>query len=283
MTPLREETLPKQFKEKELPIMNSLQTVFHHIFNNGISQEITSEREADLIIKAKGGNDEALVDLMFAYGPALRTAYYTYSSIDADERQGAIVAGMYEAIWSFDVNKGARLAATLPHSLQEALSTSAGHQNIFNVPKRTLSRFFNILRAAEGDSKKALTLCEGKGMSRMTYLLILQAVQTPELLEILTGLGDDERGNYLESHAISITTAEPINDEDDDLLEVAWASVEPVEEQVVRHAYGFESYGDPQTDDEVGEALGFGRMTANRTRHKALTKMRIAVGVDLAA
>lgn len=260
--------------------MNQLKTVLHDIFNNSASEDLPAAYEPDLIMSAKGGNDTALVKLMYAYGPALRSAYYTYTSVDLDERQGACVTGFFEALYAYDPAKGMRLAATLPYALQEALSVASGNTNVFHVPARTLRRFFGLLKDAGGDVKLALRSCDGRGMTRSTFLLIHQAVQTPELLATLVSMDDEDRANYMEANAVSITLSEPVDDQDEDLLEVAFAAVETDEEQVIRYAYGFETYGDPQTDDEVGHHIGLGRMTVNRKRNSGLKKMRDALGVD---
>jgi DNA-directed RNA polymerase specialized sigma subunit len=247
---------------------------------------LAEERAA--IAEAKAGDGDALVKLMYAYAYSLRTAvaWYTRALPTVEQRTGAedarmeAVSGFMEAIHAFDPDKYDRLAAIAYKKIEEAVASSAWTVTGFTVPTRSLTRFFGILRQADGNVYEAASIAPQFDMKRETFLAILSAVRDVDGLDSLQPVGEDDGASYeLQAEAISgvVRTAEEVV-EDAILVEAAFAAVDDLETDVVRLAYGFADY-DPQPDAEIGHRLGLSRPKTQRVRSSALGKMRTALGV----
>lgn len=235
--------------------------------------------EAATIKAAQSGDEAAILALFSAYAPALRGAvsHYLTASLPLDDARQAAALGLLEAIHMHDASLSDRLAGmirTRVHdALSEAVSAATGG---FTVPARTLRRFFGILKRADGDIGEAAKLAPEFEMSVDTFYSVLAAVKADESLdlEIETNGGADA----ISVMAEIVAPREITDAEDRVLVEVAFRAVDGLETQVCSLAYGFADY-DPQPDAEVGFRLGFSRLKAQRTRSRALSKMRKALCV----
>lgn len=88
----------------------------------------------------------------------------------------------------------------------------------------------------------------------------------------------DQRREY-EASAFGMAESDPIRDVEDAVLaQAALRAVDPLEKAVCVLAYGFDDR-DPISDAEIAEELTMSRATTQRTRTRALDKMRSALGV----
>lgn len=264
------------------------------IFTYGPAAPIETESdEAGLIAAAQLGDETAALRLIEAYGPALRASVSRFgkghgaSSGIEDLRQAALAAFM-EVIYEHDPRLNPRLAGRVSVRLTSALADEVSANSAFRVPERTLSRFYGIVRAAEGDLNAALDLAEEYGMSRGVFQDVLAAVNAVSM---------DERNDYTDSrggaaigdpyspvsgdsiNASPLFSSTPIADvEDVILVDMAFGAVDNEEARICELAYGFTEY-DPVPDAEIAHRLGLTRPTVQRKRGKALDKMRKAIGV----
>lgn len=263
------------------------------IFSRNAERRFESaEAERDAILAAKKGDETATLDLMYAYAPALRNGVKWYTraipAVDRadnlEEIHSVAVFGLLEAIAAFDPEAGYdRLAATIGEYVANTVAEHAQAVCGLTVPSRTLTRFFAILRKADGNVYEAAALAPKHHMTRETFLAVLSAVRSTSL--DATHTVDDNNGDYWNGE--SSATAEsilPVLDAYEAVttrleVEAAFAAVDDVEEKVCRLAYGFETYGDPVPDGEIAHKLSMTRPTVQRRRASALGKMREALTV----
>ena len=263
----------------------SLQAHLDSIFNRGgelapvngapARARLTRDDETAAIEDVKNGGSDGLVSLLYDYAPALRGTVVPYrAALGAEEAQAIAVATLVEVCHA--VTPGSFLAGVLVEYLRDALSTAAGSTMGISVPSRTMKRVIGLLRKAEGDLALAAVLAPSYELTKETFYAAV------------TAMGVDSLEGQAETHGAS-DRARPVWESDDTaaedriLAEAALRSVDPIQRSVCRHAYGFESYGDPLSDEAVGEALGLGRSKVQRTRSAALTKMRETLCVTLPA
>ncbi|QXO14580.1 DNA binding protein [Arthrobacter phage Kaylissa] len=271
----------------------SFAKVLTDIFDRNIERRFDSvDAEREAIAAAKQGDEEATVALMYAYAHTLRSGvrWYTHAlpSVakggDREDVRSNAVMGLMAAIQAFDLEADVhdRLAAIAKQHVYETVAAHAPSAvTAFTIPQRTMSRFFAILREADGNVYEAAALAPKFRMKRETFLAVLSAVRNVESYDAADSTDDDARsGDFLSKENVR-----PIWDaseaEDDALLvEAAFEAVDDVEESVCRLAYGFESYGDPVPDIEIGHRLGMTRPTVQRRRSSALGKMRKALAAE---
>lgn len=231
--------------------------------------------------------------LIEAYGPALRAAVGRYSGTvgngflasdratqvrSTEDLQSAAIVGILEAIAEHDPERHPRLAGTLVHHLNRALSEEA--MPAFAVPTRTLSRFFGIIRAADGDFRAAEELAPSYAMSRETFRDLLELVSAQSLDAFVDGSGDGRSPADFPA-AQPLFSATPIVDvEDRILVDMAFRAMDDEELRVCELYYGFTEY-DPVPDAEIAHRIGASRPAVQRKRMKALSKARKALGVEL--
>jgi DNA-directed RNA polymerase specialized sigma subunit len=261
--------------------------VLTDIFDRNAKQVALSvEEEHAAIAAAKAGDNDAIVSLMYAYAPALRNAVASFAgagganaahqTADQEDLRSSATVGFLEAIKEFDPAQHNRLAAVVNGPLRKALANDLTSPVAFTIPHRTLSRFYEILRLADGNPFDGVRIAREHHMSPEVFLAILSAVRNVGSFEVATDTTDDRAGHEVD--------AQPIWDnslaEDDALLvEAAFEAVNDIEESVCRLAYGFETYGEPVPDIEIGHRLGLSRQKTQRTRSSALSKMRLALAV----
>lgn len=262
--------------------------------------------EARLILIAQGhpgGSPEAAKSrLIAAYGPALRAAVsrfkggvgdgqlsrsasdYGTSSRSIEDLQSAAIVGLLEAIAEHDPAKNPRLAGTLVHHLNRALSEEVEAAPAFAIPTRTLSRFYGIVRAAEGDLDAAEVLAGDFGMSVDTFRDVRSAVGAESLDKMAAdtdnGTSASTKGNDVAAEPIFAPS--PVVDvEDRILVDMAFGAMTDEEARVCELAYGFTEY-EPVPDPEIAHRIGVSKAAVQRRRNKALGKARRALGVELA-
>jgi DNA-directed RNA polymerase sigma subunit (sigma70/sigma32) len=113
-------------------------------------------------------------------------------------------------------------------------------------------------------------------MTDSTFLAILDAVRNVDALDAWAA-SDSTRAALIERSAPIWTDSIAVDSSDAELVERAFAAVDPLEERVCRVSYGFEDY-EPQPDLVVAERVGLSRQKTQRTRSAALGKMRAALG-----
>jgi DNA-directed RNA polymerase specialized sigma subunit len=262
-------------------------------------EQLTLEAERELIRRAKDHDEEAVIGLLYAYGPLLRKSVGRYryaggvwaenqsssSASQEDLRSGAVLA-LLEAVEAFDFERWDRLAAILPQITADELATALVGPVAFSVPSRTLKRFYSILRAAKGNVYEAAALAPSLKMTTDTFLAVHQAVRKADSLDAFVTNGSGQTGDSsaeVIGAAYNNDNAGPVWDgayadvEDAILVETAFQVVDTLEKDVIRLAYGFSDY-DPVPDAEIGERLGFSRPKVQRVRASGLAKMRVAIG-----
>lgn len=267
----------------------NFQHILADIFDRHAERSFDSiEAEREAIAKAQLGDTQATIDLIYAYAPALRRASGQYrvaggaGTTYVEDVRMAAVEGLIEAIYAFDLEgPHRRLAATIIGEVNDSVGTSVLGPIGFSVPSRTLTRFYGILRAAEGDVTEAVRLAPAYQMKSETFLAVLDAVRNVGTLDETHGSADSASGDddgYGRSDASPLWDGQQADAEDRILVEAAFRAVDDLEGDVVRLAYGFSDF-DPVPDSEVAHRMGLSRQKAQRTRTSAIVKMRSALGV----
>lgn len=252
--------------------MNHFQTILSDIFDRGAEHRLSQDEERETIHAAKAGDEAATVALLYAYAPALRNGVACYvDALGAEDARSLAVSGLLEALNDFDPDAGARLAGIAHVRITKSLSSAAMADAWFRIPDRMLQRFYGILRRADGDINVALGLAPQFSMARETFREILQLLR---FTEGLTSGDGTAPGNMDEARSLW----EQIEDAEDRILvEMAFAAVDDLEEDICRKFYGFTSYN-PVPDGQIAADLGMTRPTVQRRRAGALSKMRDALG-----
>ncbi|WVX88034.1 DNA binding protein [Arthrobacter phage TforTroy] len=274
----------------------SFDKVLADIFDRNVERRFESvDAEREAIAAAKLGDEDATLGLMYAYSHMLRSGVRWYTrALPSVGKGGALedvrssaVMGLLSAVQAFDfTSTHDRLAAIAKQHIYEHVATHAASSiAAFTVPQRTLSRFFSILREADGNVFEATALAPKYRMKTETFLAVLSAVRNVDSYDALTG-AQDEHGSATKGGQSSEGSRDiPVKplweaalaEEDAVLVKAAFEAVDDVEEKVCRLAYGFETYGDPVPDIEIGHKLGMTRPTVQRRRSSALGKMRGAL------
>jgi DNA-directed RNA polymerase specialized sigma subunit len=287
--------------------MNAFATVLDEIFASIVTDEVRDayaplavEEERTLIARAKLGEESATIALMRAYTPALRAAIRQFGAMGGawagqvadpdvvEDLRAAATLGFLEAIKSFDGTRWSRLAAIVPDHLRQALSSAVPSPIAFSIPQRTLTRFYAILRKADGNPYEAAALAPQYEMRTETFLAVLSALRDVDSYDaVISGNAGGFDGTTTERFATEQgrdVLAYPLWDgkhpdaEDEVLVEAAFSVVDTLEKDVIRMAYGFTEY-DPIPDAEIGARLILSRQKVQRTRSSGLGKMRVALGV----
>lgn len=269
--------------------MTSFSQLLSDVFDRGAEAPIADSAEERMTIaSAQLGDDAATLALVLAYAPTLRKAVKPFTAAtgamaqDADVEDVRMQAalGLVEAIQAFDAERHTRLAAIAKEYVADRVSQAAGVTAQFNVPSRTLTRFFAIMRAASGNVYEAAALAPEYKMKRETFFAVLSAVREVDSYDAPAG-GESDDPLLVSMDATAVygrVKSDSDLVEDVILVEAAFGAVDDLEEDVVRLAYGFSDY-DPVPDAEIAERIGLSRQKAQRTRTGALGKMRDALGV----
>ncbi|MFF5793667.1 hypothetical protein ACFY5D_16600 [Paeniglutamicibacter sp. NPDC012692] len=256
------------------------------LFNSYIAvPTLTEEVERNLISEALEGNETAIETLLFTYAPVLKSAIKKAPwSADKEDVQSAVLLGFLEALKAFDPSKHKRLAGVIKKLVLAETSKIGQDAMGFHVPERTLSRFFNLLRQADGNIYYALSLAPEQSMSAEVFISILTALRQIGSIDKALSDGDVEAAWKLVDGPLVAT--EPIAETDLELIRIIFEDrgdnldFTERELKVVHTAYGFLDYDDQvKPDAEVGEILDLTRSTVQRTRTSALIKARNRLGL----
>jgi RNA polymerase sigma factor (sigma-70 family) len=275
-------------------LSNTLHATLSAIFESGAGEPILDAAEERQTIELATFGDAASIErLLLAYAPIVRKLVGTHrhaggartssgmSSHDLDDLRGAALLGFMEAIHAFDPEVHVRLAAVIGGHLADSLrATGSAPASALSIGPRTLKRFFGIVREAGGDMLAAVELAPEREMTKDTFRSIVSALRDGESYNALAAEeGADGRVREIEASPFQYSDTEPIRDVEDAILaQAALAAVDPLEERVCRLAYGFEDR-DPISDAEIADELTMSRATTQRTRTRALDKMRQRLGI----
>lgn len=252
---------------------------FDAIWSVKAEQIADANEETALIVRAKTGDEEAIMRLFAAYVPALLEMVKRHSAtLPIEDARQAAFLGFLELIKDHDPHRSSRLAGKVRAKVQDALSAaSTDASGGFTVPPRTLRKFYAFLRQANGDVNLGARLAaesDSRDMSEATFRAIASGLKVNSLDVEIEANGGDQGIALIDDLAAPRETSHV---EDALLVEVAFSAVDDLEEKVCRIRYGFDDY-DEQPDGVVGDRLGMGRIKTLRVRERALDKMRAAIG-----
>ncbi|URQ05032.1 DNA binding protein [Arthrobacter phage Iter] len=269
----------------------SFDKVLADIFDRNIERRFESiDAEVEAIALAKKGDEAATIALMYAYSHALNAAIGQFrraggvwaegvrSPHMGDDLRSLVTLGFLEAVAAYDPEVHHRLAAIITQHVRERLSADLVGPVAFTVPQRTLTRFYSILRKAGGDPIKGAAIAKDHSMTVETFMDVLAAVRTVNL--DLASDKEDDANMRAQWEAARPVWDRTDTEEDAVLVRAAFEAVDDTEAHVCRLAYGFETYGDPVPDIEIGHKLGMTRPTVQRRRSSALGKMREALAAE---
>lgn len=274
--------------------MNAFANVIADIFDRHQDRPLSVDEERACILRAKAGDQDAVVDLLYAYARAIRNSLYDFmraarsqrSTSEVEDARMAVVVGFLEAIEEIDLDTHERLATIVRDRLARAVEQVTETAATTTVPSRTLRRFYGILREADGDEELALQLAPEHGMRPETFLSVLASVRHAKAISATDAADDDDPHGSEYAYPDEVVWVDPQDDADDRVMvELVFArrgdrnDLTDREEAVLRWAYGFESYGDPQPDSAVGYYLGVTRSVVRRARGNGLEKARARLGV----
>lgn len=222
-----------------------------------------------------------------AYLAGLAKRYHR--TVDFDEAIAEANLAFMEAVRSFDPTRpGASFLGKLTACARGALAQAgrfsggqAGLSMAASIAPRTMTRYQQILRAAGGDVARGADLAPSMDMSRGTFLEIAgQVADSVDMdgsaVDTTDPVDDPWHARFVDTEAVEPEAAaiETL------LLETAWSAIDEFETEIVGLAYGFDDYN-PCSDAEIAERLGgFSRPTIQRTRTRALGKMRVSLGLE---
>lgn len=256
------------------------------LFNSYVEvPKLTEEQEHEAITGALAGESEPTTLLLAAYAPALKAAIKKAPwTADKEELQSAVLMGFMVALNAFDPDKHRRLAATLKDSVLAEVSGISDSASGFTIPQRTLSRFFHILRAANGNVYDALAIVSDHSMTTETFLTIYAALRDVSSIDERLDAGDIDGAWKLIDGPLQASGE--INEGDLELIKMIFEERDDEHDlnrrelEVVTTTYGFNDYSSQtKTDDEVAEIRGLTRSTTKRVRTSALNKCRGRLGI----
>lgn len=274
--------------------MSAFETVLAEIFDQGAERRLDRETERATIALAQTGDEDATLALLYAYAPVLRNLVARHAArIGREEAQMTAVSGLLAAVHAFDLaNFDGQLAGIIYGHVSEALREVSS--TAMPIDSRTLRRYLRILKDADGNFHQALNLTHKYEMTRSTFLAVHEALRANPLGDMHSDDNSLARADWHASPIWAPAASDAFTDADDAaLLTLAWRAVDAPQTDVLRHAYGFESFGDPMSDQEIVHALSVrdlgeeavaegqvvvSRATVQRQRSKGLDAMREAVG-----
>jgi DNA-directed RNA polymerase specialized sigma subunit len=261
--------------------MTHFETVLSDIFDRGAEQRLSQDEERETIHAAQSGDEAATVALLYAYAPALRHAVSRYTeALGIEDARSAAVLGFISAVNSFDFDRYDRLAAIVVPEMTHELASAVSDQAPVTVPTRTRTRFFNILRQADGNVAAAALLAPTYEMSRETFYAVKEALGAESYDNRSDDTAGELTGRSAEADMRSLwnESGDAFGDATDRVLvELAFSVVDDQETDICRMSYGFTDYL-PVPDGQIAHVLGMARPTVQRKRAGALTKMRAALG-----
>jgi len=222
--------------------------------------------EGALIAAAQNGDHAATEQLLAAYDNAARAAANRFgSTLDAEDALQTARLGILTAIAAYDPAKYDRLAAIVIGYMLEELTGAASSAGHIQIPARTLTRYWAILRACDGDVNRSSISAQEHGMTRETFSAIHAAVTREELP---LGLAEPADTNDLYDSI-----------DDQVMSRQALGAMDDTQRRVVRLAYAFDSYR-PLSDGEISEEVEMSRSAVQRARTSGLDAARKSLGIS---
>lgn len=230
-----------------------------------------AERRA-LTLAAQKGDETAFLALLADLLPNLRAGLRRFQGAAGSPEDAEAVAllAFTEAIHDYDPKRdpeGIGVVRLLSERVVSALADAASqaHSGV-TIPPRTASRFWAILKAADGNAEVAAAAAPGYGMASSTFREIHGVLFNTSTLAEAEWLSDSGHMAY-----------ESV--EDRALASQALGALDGEELAVTRRAYGFATHR-PESDGEIAGALGISRSGVQRKRAAALDTMREALCVS---
>lgn len=243
-------------------------------------EQLEPSFELELISKAKAGDNEATQILLDQYEPALRASMRkTYGTLDRDEARSAAYSALIEAVWKFDPARHNRLATIIKITLTQELEYESKTKQTFTIPERSLSRYWNILRKADGNHNKAADIADQHGMTRSTWLSIHSSVTSTHLPQF----SDTEQEPVY--HSVFCTAQDPA-DFQQDTLKTVFEFLEdendltPEEIEVLGIHYGLLGVDCQKDYGHTSAELGLPRKEVIRLHTSAINKARRRLNIN---
>lgn len=224
--------------------------------------------ERELLASSQAGNKDATWRLITQYAGLLQATSYEVRARamkmtpdQIEDLESALVLATLESIAEFDPVRFVRLSQVLPGKLKDvAFETTTA----LTVPRGTLSLWFKIRRAADGDTDRAVELAPNMGMSANTFRAIAHSLDYVANEWITVPYNADKPAADTITH---------------DIIHKALALLYPAEREVIELFYGFR--GDTKTDQEVANMRETSKTSAVQTRLGALKRLRVGIGADV--
>lgn len=258
--------------------------LIEQIFVGKISVNLSRQEELDLVTAHRQGDESATVRLMQAYAGLLNSSVRRFTQTgnqdqalgDLDDMRSSALVGLLEAVKAFDPAQHERIATIAPRYIAGELSSEATGASHFTVPERSMKRYWSILREANGDVMNALQLAPTMHMDPSTFLSIHSAVRGTSSY---SGTEQDGAPEVYHTSVDGVVASTELVIEDAMLVAAAFEAIDGDQTEVVRSYYGFDDYGEPQSDAEVAHRMGLSRPKVQRVRASALNDMRKKLGV----
>lgn len=266
----------------------------------------TSAEERAAILAAKEGDEQATLSLLVAYRPLMKAVIAEFTPVqeprknfteaDWDDYRQAAIMGILSAIRAWNPDIHSSLAGIARQHVLDAVENEGGAAvSSVTVPERTMKRFLAIAKKAEYDLATGMELAPKYEMRPSTFRAIWDGVWA-DAVSTLAAADDEEGPRTYATGAVGAVVREYdadnipalsiwgadrnefVDAEDHILVRMAFDAVDETETEICRMAYGFGEYYDPLPDAEIAHRIGLSRQKTQRTRTKALAKMRDAIG-----
>lgn len=255
-----------------------------------VETRLPLEEELATIEAAQAGDEDSLITLMYAYGPALANGIRAHQArLGEEEARSVAVMGLIEAVQAFDATRGDRLAGIVAQHITKALRAVATAPT--SMPDWAQYAYLTLMKRYDNDPveaekhaptdfemSRAVFRAVRDGLSRSEGLMVAGVTPDPQL-DGARPLWADDRAE-VETGVIR-----------DILVGEAFKAVNTVERDVIEYVYGFVT-GEPLSDGAAAYAISLrdlgqdavdekqstiSRAAAQRHHQKGLVKMRKAL------
>lgn len=254
--------------------MNELSRLSSLVFGGGSFETLTAERELELIEQAQTGESAAFWELCTGYARALRAlmkGFRSESSLGLTQAREELLEAFGEQVLAYDLtDTSKRLAYSIRRAKRRITETRDQQALSVDIPRVPLDRLRKLSRDHDGDLRAMIQHAPDENVSSLTMRQMLGFKHSVRLEPDTQGI-----------------TPGPMygpGADDSDLVAIAFASIadDPKAIEVMQLKYGFD---DPtlsrrRSDGDVAEVLSCGPSTVGRIHAKALSRMRVALGVE---
>lgn len=225
---------------------------------------LSAETECALVLLAQAGDDNAKVELLSLYAPAINAAARAFARLipNRDDAVAAGVIGVLVAIKDFDPAKCLRLAGIVRNRIQDEMwqlsSTSMG---AMTVPRTILARFFRVMSdpRVAGDIAAAREIASEYQIASATVHAVWTSLNNRPL--------DVEPADKADAVACI---------EDRILAQIALDAMAPADRAVVSRRCGFDGHRE-LTIEEVADTLDLTLAAAKLAYARGLASGRLAL------